>query len=151
MDINVFCRPFDDKTQSRIVQEASAFVEILKDVLAGKITCIGSDILDIEANNTIDEVKRSRLLDLLECCSEKVAIDESILDLGNKMQNYSRLTPRDSLHIVSAARALSDYLLTCDDKVVKKAKDIQIFLMTYGMKLQILNPVDFLGEFERNI
>jgi predicted nucleic acid-binding protein len=146
MDVNVFCRPFDDKTQSRIAQEASAFVTILAEVVAGNVTCIGSDILDIEVKNTPDEVKRLRLLNLTGYCSEKVIMDEAIRKLGNELENRARLKPRDALHIASAARGLADYFLTCDDKIVKRAKDIQGFLAARGVKLQILNPMDFLKE-----
>jgi predicted nucleic acid-binding protein len=146
MDIIVFCRPFDDKTQSRIAQEASAFVTILAEVVAGNVTCIGSDILDIEVNNTPDEVKKVRLLNLTGYCSEKVIMDEAIRNLGSELESRERLKPRDALHIASATRGLADYFLTCDDKIVKRAKKIQNFLVSRGMKLQILNPIDFLKK-----
>jgi len=146
MDVNVFCRPFDDRTQLRIAQEASAFVTILFEVLAGSVTCIGSDILDIEINNTPDEVKRERLHNLTGYCSEIAIMDEALRNLGSELEGRARLKPRDALHIASAAKGLADYFLTCDDKIVKRAKDIQSFLASRGMKMQILNPVDFLKE-----
>jgi len=147
MDVNVFCRPFDDSTQSRIVQEAFAFITILEEIIAGNMICIGSDILDFEVSNTSDEVKRLRLLDLIGCCSERVIIDESLRNLGSEIENEIHLAPRDALHIASAIRGSSDYFLTCDDKVVRKTNDIQNFLLSRMMKLEIMNPIDFLRKY----
>jgi len=132
MDVNVFCRPFDDRAQSRIAQEASAFVTILAEVVAGNVICIGSDILDIEVNNTPDEVKRMRLINLTGYCSERVIMDEAIRNLGSELETQARLKPRDALHIASAAKGSADYFLTCDDKIVKRAKISKTFWRLVG-------------------
>ncbi|MBC8230504.1 PIN domain-containing protein [bacterium] len=145
LDTNVYNRPFDDLSQERILEEAFAFIEIYSFVVRGTLKCISSDILKLEVHNTSDEVRRNRVLNYLAYCSDNVFQDELVQDLAKEIQIKCRLSSRDALHIASACKAKVDYFLTCDDKLVKKAKHICEILERKGYHLNIANPIDFAG------
>jgi hypothetical protein len=50
----VYFRPFNDQTQTRIRQEAEAFVKILDQVEEGEIELLKSEILEFEIEQVSD-------------------------------------------------------------------------------------------------
>jgi hypothetical protein len=65
LDTNVYSRPFDDQRQSDIQEEANAFVEIIAEVEAKRLSLLGSDILRFEVHNILGEEKRAKVKDYL--------------------------------------------------------------------------------------
>lgn len=55
LDTNAYSRPFDDQTETIIQAEANAFLEIIAEVKSGKLLLLGSDILDFEVHNVLDD------------------------------------------------------------------------------------------------
>jgi hypothetical protein len=51
----------------------------------------------------------------------------------------------DVLHLASAAVGRVDYFLTCDDRLVNRAGEIQGMLATHGIPITVMNPRAFLG------
>jgi predicted nucleic acid-binding protein len=51
------------------------------------------------------------------------------------------IKPRDALHLACAVHAGADSFITCDDKLVKRAKLMQL-------PIQLFNPVDFAYAME---
>jgi len=53
LDTNVYSRPFDDQTRPDIQEEANAFLEIVLEIQAHRLTLLCSDILAFEVYNIL--------------------------------------------------------------------------------------------------
>jgi predicted nucleic acid-binding protein len=144
LDTSVYGRPFDDQSQERVRQEAEAFVEILAAVVAGRLICLNSDILRLEVRRNPSTAERERIEDVLTCCAEAVAESAEVLHLAQALQQLT-LRVHDALHLASAAVGRADYFLTCDDRLVNRAGEIQAMLATHGIPITVMNPRAFLG------
>lgn len=119
LDTNVYSRPFDDQTQIDIQEEANAFLEILAEVEANRLTLLSSDILSFEVQNILSEEKRANVKDYLELCNKHIESSEDVLILGNGIQGDCHIRARDALHIASAILGQARYFLSCDRKVTE--------------------------------
>ncbi len=137
LDTNVWSRAFDKPSQ-RIIEETNAFFNILEKSYADKLAIVGSVVLDVE-------VGRRRNLEKMAATQRLMAIfiSEHIHDISAskiwKIKEATRLKLPDATHIACAVEAGCKYFITCDDKIVKKGRDIE---RRYGLK--IYNPVDFI-------
>ena len=143
LDTSVYGRPFDDQSQDRVRQEAEAFVEILATVVAGSLICLNSDTLRLEVRRNPSTAERKRIEDFLMLCAEAVAENSEVLHLAQALQQLT-LRVHDALHLASAAIGRADYLLTCDDRLVGRAGEIQGLLATRGIPITVMNPCAFL-------
>ncbi len=50
---------------------------------------------------------------------------------------------RDSIHLACALKGKAKYFLTCDDKLIKKASELDI-------NIKIINPLRFIENMEAN-
>jgi predicted nucleic acid-binding protein len=144
LDTSVYGRPFDDQSQERVRQEAEAFVDILAAVVAGRLICLNSDILRLEVRRNPSTAERERIDDFLTRCADAVAESAEVLHLAQALQQLT-LRVHDALHLVSAAVGRADYFLTCDDRLVNRAGEIQAMLATRGIPITVMNPRTFLG------
>ncbi|MDD5461290.1 MAG: PIN domain protein [Methylococcales bacterium] len=137
LDNCCFNRPFDDQSQLRIRLEAEAKLKIQEDISMGVHELIWSYILDYEnSRNPFQERKRqiskwrNYVKDDIEESNELIEIANRTLTTGTK-----RI---DALHIACAMMAHSDYFLTTDDGIIKKASLIQ--------EIKITDPIGFIKE-----
>jgi len=119
LDTNAYSRPFDDQTQIDIQAEANAFLDIIAEVKNGKLLLLGSDILDFEVHNVLNEEKRTRIEGYLGLCHTHIENSEEVLNLGKQIQTDCHLRARDALHIASAIIGQARYFLSCDKKVTE--------------------------------
>jgi len=144
LDTSVYGRPFDDQSEERVRQEAEAFVDILAAVVAGRLICLNSDILRLEGRRNASAAERERIEDFLTLCAEAVAESAEVLRLAQALQQRT-LRVHDALHLASAAVGRADYVLTCDDRLVNRAGEIQAMLATRGIPITVMNPRTFIG------
>ena len=65
---------------------------------------------------------------------------EDIYRLAKKLVAEGKFAAKDAVHLACALYAGARLLLTCDDKLVKKAK-------TLKLNIEVMNPVDYIrGE-----
>ena len=107
LDTNVYSRPFDDQAQIDIQEEADAFLEIVREIEAGRFVLLCSDILEFEVHHILDKEKRAQIEDYLGLCTEHIDSSEAVLKLGKKFQSKCRIRARDALHIASAVPSRS--------------------------------------------
>jgi predicted nucleic acid-binding protein len=143
LDTSVYGRPFDDQSQDRVRQEAEAFVEILAAVVSGRLICLNSDVLRLEVRRNPSTAERERIEDFLTRCAEAVAESAEVLHIAQALQQLT-LRVHDALHLASAAVGRADYFLTCDDRLVSRAGEIQVMLATRGIPITVMNPRAFL-------
>jgi predicted nucleic acid-binding protein len=119
LDTNVYSRPFDDQTQIDIQGEADAFLEIIAEVEAKRLTLLSSDILSFELQNILSEKKRANVKDYLGLCNKHIGSSEEMVNLGKRIQTDCHIRARDALHIASAILGQARYFLSCDRKVTE--------------------------------
>jgi predicted nucleic acid-binding protein len=140
LDTNVWCRPFDEQTQQRIIDEGEAFLKILEKVHAErKYTVIGSLILDDEVKQIKGKRERETVKTIMALfISEKVRSFSKSTVKGLKTVG---LKDKDALHLAFAVHAYAHYFVSTDDYILKRKRDIK-----KRYKIKVLNPIEFIEE-----
>ena len=64
----MYCRPFDDQSQSRILNETKAFIKILEVTETKKITIVSSDLLFDEIDEIANPYKSLEVKGFMKVC-----------------------------------------------------------------------------------
>ena len=139
-DTNIYSRPFDERSHSRIILEIEACLIILEVVRKGKLSCLSSDILKLEIERT-NPIKKMYIKSLLGLCKEHISQTDKLMRLADNVYEKCNIAPRDSLHIASAVLGRAKYFLTCDDGLNKKQDCIE-----KNFSLKVINPVQFISN-----
>ena len=132
LDTSVYNRPFDDQTQPRIWLETLAFGLILQMVEAGEVELASSSVLGYENSRNPFPLRMQWVERCMELAGVHQQVDESIRERAEDLEREG-LKALDALHVACAEAAGSEYLLTCDDPIVRR----------YQGGIKALNPVDF--------
>lgn len=133
LDTSALKRPFDDQTQPRIALETDAIVAVLAMVQSGEATLIGSSALEYENERNPQPERLRWTRRVLELANEFQMLTSPVQERADILEREG-LKPLDALHAASAEAANADFLLTCDDRLVRR----------YAGPLQVLNPVQFI-------
>jgi len=135
LDTNIYNRPFDDQLQVRIRLETIAIFSILHHIKRGNYLLLWSFIIDFENSLNPYQDNRLEIIMMSSLAGQWVGPDEQIRELARRYEKQG-IKPRDALHLGCAVHGDADYFITCDDKLAKRAKLMQL-------PIKILNPVDF--------
>jgi predicted nucleic acid-binding protein len=116
-------RPLDDQTQPRIRVETEAVFAILASVQSGAITLLTSEALEFEISRTPDEQRRREATAILTLASERLVLSDASEQLAESFAKAG-LSAIDALHVALAATAGTDYFVTADDKLLRRAKSL---------------------------
>jgi len=142
LDMNIYNRPFDDQTQVRIRLETIAIFSILQRIKNGDFKLIWSFMIDYENSlNPYDDV-RLEIEMASSLADEIISPDDSVISIAKELEAKG-MKSRDALHLACALKGGSEYFLTCDDKLIKKA-------VAVGINLKLMNPARFVEELEVN-
>jgi len=145
LDLCVYNRPFDDQRHERIFIEARAFYVILKWVEEEWICCINSDALEYENSLTSDPDRRIRVKTYLEKAKLYVKISDPIIKRAHEIVKLG-FRGMDSLHIAMAEYGKADYLVTCDDGIIKRYER-----MRKKIKVKICSLLKFIEEVSPDV
>lgn len=135
LDTSVLNRIFDDQSQIRIYLEASAILVILMLIENQIVDIVSSDILLFEnAQNPYNE-RKIFINSVLRKAKAFQAINDKILKRAQKIEKDG-IRGLDSLHLACAEELKVDFVITCDDKIVKN----------YNGKLNVKNPIEFIVD-----
>ena len=137
LDNCCFNRPFDDQSQLRILLEAEAKLRIQENIRSGTFELVWSYILDYENNQNPFRERREQIIKWRAYSDEDIEECKEILNIAGMMMKHG-IKKIDSLHLACAIKANTDYFLTTDDGIIKKAIPIQ--------NIQILDPIGFIKE-----
>jgi predicted nucleic acid-binding protein len=80
---------------------------------------------------------------LWRCWETTIAPDESVRELARRLSETHQIRGRDALHLAIAETSGCDYLITCDDQLVRQGERLQ----EQGViTVRVINPVDFVQE-----
>ena len=140
LDLCVYNRPFDDQRQPRIGIETTEFLLLLEKAINKEITLINSFALEYGNSKSPLIDRRSKIEDLLRIASEYVMPSER---LGNRAEEIERMSfmAMDALHLACAEAAKSDFFITCDDLLLRKAKTNK-----GKLKVGIISLMEFISK-----
>ena len=132
-----FNRPFDDQSQLRILLESEAKLRIQENIRSGIFELVWSYILDYENSKNPFRERQEQIIKWRTYSDEDIEESKEILNIAAMNMKYG-IKKIDSLHLACAIKANTDYFLTTDDGVIKKATHIQ--------NIQIVDPIGFIKE-----
>lgn len=141
IDNCVIQRPLDDQTQIRIATESEAILGILQLWEIGEIEIIGSEALELEISKIPQLEKLTFSNEILNRMSEIVIVSDEVEKRAREFVDKYNLKAFDALHLACAEEAKVDYLCTCDDKFIKKARRVE------NLKTTILSPLELVIKF----
>lgn len=143
LDMNIYKRPFDDQRQMRIRLETIAITMIFALIDNGHLSARWSFVLDYENSRDPAPERRGFVQYLSRCCETAITPDESIRELARRLSETYQIRGRDALHLAIAETSACDYLVTCDDRLVRQGERLQ----EQGvLTVLAINPVDFVQE-----
>jgi predicted nucleic acid-binding protein len=78
-----------------------------------------------------------------QSCDSTVEPDESIRELAKKLSERHKIRGRDALHLACAELSGCDYLVTCDDRLIRQGERLR---EKGVLTLRVINPIDLLRE-----
>lgn len=137
LDNCCFNQPCDDQSHLRIRLETEAKLKIQEEVRNGIYELIWSYILDYENSRNPFKERREQIAEWRKYAIEDAVESKEVLCVAEMLQEKG-VKKIDSLHLACAIKAGSDYFLTTDDGVLRKATLIQ------GIK--VTDPIGFIKE-----
>jgi predicted nucleic acid-binding protein len=135
LDICTLCRPFDDQSLMRVRLETYAYYLILQALLDNRYTMIVSPVHFEEVDAISDPEERREILAVLETLGKMAIANVTITRARAEDLRSRKFGVADAAHL-AFAEAAADFLISCDDRLVKKCKRERI-------SIKVLNPVEF--------
>jgi predicted nucleic acid-binding protein len=147
LDTNVYCRPLDDQSDSRIHAETEAFLKIVDTAERGKTEIVSSDYVKFEIEQIPDPLKRKDVRGFERILSKaNVASNRRLIALAREFSSKCNIGSLDALHLAAACLGKADFLLTCDDEILDNAVCIETLAAEKGHRLKVRNPINYLQE-----
>jgi predicted nucleic acid-binding protein len=147
LDTNVYCRPLDNQSDSRIRAESEAFLEIVEIVQREKIEIVSSDYVKFEIEQIQDPLKRKDVRGFERILSKaNVASSTRLVALAREFSSRCNISSLDALHVSAACLGEACFLLTCDDEVLNNALCLEKLAAEKGYRLKVRNTINYLKE-----
>jgi predicted nucleic acid-binding protein len=117
--------------------EAEAVLYVIDAVRRGQDELVSSDYLLAEVADNPDPARRSDTLALLSPAAIHVALASAIEERAKALAEW-QISGYDALHVAAAEAAGCDYLLTTDEKLIRRAARAGS-----GVRLKVLNPCSY--------
>jgi len=139
-DVSCLNRPFDDQRQTRVRLEAEAVTLIFEQIDAGRWHQVSSQIAEIEITAMPDVERRRRVRALLPSRNSRIRLTPRMFSRAGQLVRLG-FKPADALHVAAAEVSKPDVLLTCDDRLYRRARRLRSKL---GVRVD--NPLSWLKE-----
>ena len=138
LDLNCFNRPFDDQTQTRIVQETSAVFAILQRIVDEMDHLVWSVILDFENAQHPLADRREEIARWTRRAMVYIGVTPDVATRAHAL-TAAGFRPLDAAHLACAEATACNRLLTCDDQILRVARWVRV-------GVQVQNPVSYIEE-----
>lgn len=128
-------RPLDSQTQTRIRLESEAIIGVLGEFEAGRLELVSSEPLELESEQNPLALRREHATAILEKANVFIALDTTIEQRAAVFVNAG-IKPLDALHLAAAEAASCDYFCTCDDRFLRKTKQLS------GLRIKAVSPLE---------
>ncbi len=140
LDNCCFNRPFDDQTSLSVKLETEAKLFIQNKIKQKEFELVWSYILEQENDDNPFEDRKENILEWNEIAVLDISQNEEVLNKSEIYFNFG-FKNKDSIHLACAEYAKSDYFITTDKGILKKAELVRELL-------KIMNPIDFINILE---
>ena len=141
LDLCAIQRPLDDYSHVRIALEAEAVLGIIALCDAGELELVSSEALEYETDQNPWPLRKQHARSILAKSKILALIDDEV-DLRATTLTLIGVKPLDSLHLALAEAAGVDYFCTCDDRFLRRIKQIQ------GLPIKVGSPIELIQEIE---
>ncbi|MBI5915667.1 MAG: PIN domain-containing protein [Bacteroidetes bacterium] len=132
-------RPFDDQKQVRVATETEAILGILSLWESGGLEIVGSEALEYEATLIASLDRKAYINSLFERIEVWVNITTDVEKRARSLTENG-IKPLDALHLACAEVSKADYFCTCDDKFLKKAKQLAV------PTIEVVSPLELVTK-----
>lgn len=132
-------RPLDTKSQVRIAVEAEAVLGALALCELGQLDLVSSDALFFEAEQNPHPARKRYAFEVLSRARLHVHTDEQI-EVRARSLHSKGIKTLDALHLASAEAAKTDFFCTCDDRFMKRAREVVI------PPTEVVSPLELITE-----
>ena len=87
--------------------------------------------------------RRTYVQQLSRICSHSIKPNDSVRQRGERIAEKCGIQGRDALHIACAESVACEYMVTCDDRLIKQAERCNEKGL---LKIRVINPIDLLRE-----
>ena len=140
LDLCVYNRPFDDQRQPRIVIEGTEFLFLLSKAIEKEITLINSFVLEDENMRNPFIGRKDKIADFLKVATKFVGYSEKLENRAKEIEKFG-IMAIDALHIACAEVAKDDFLVTCDDLLVRKGT-----INKERLKVKVIGLMEFVAK-----
>lgn len=109
----------------RLQIEAEAIVTVLNLLESGSIELLSSEVLDFEIRRTPDVKRRIRATQILSIAGRVAEVSTAVRSKAQELIQVG-VKPVDALHAAVAIENHVSYFCTCDDKLLKKLKTLDL-------------------------
>ena len=146
LDLNLYCRPFNDQTQLRMSRETRAVDIILNRARRQRYKIHWSYVLHVENSLNPNLAERQIVAGhSTESCLCSILPSDDIRLLASQIQALSSIKEYDAEHIACAELAGCDYLLTGDDRLLRQFNRLKV-QRVLPLHIVLQNPIDFLRD-----
>ncbi len=135
LDVCTICRPFDNQNSMRIRLETDAYYLILNNIQRKKYDMVISRMHYKELESIEDIKERIQVIHLLDTYGKEPKYDYKIAEKRASELILKNIGIADAVHLAFAGLA-AEYFITCDDKLLKKARRA-------STELLVINPIEF--------
>jgi predicted nucleic acid-binding protein len=123
LDMCSLKRPFDDQRQRRVREEATAVAAIVALAETGEIVLVRSPAHLVENDANPREDRRLAAALWIDGAGVNVSLDAEVEARAGNLVALG-FTPLDSLHLAFAERSGARWFVTCDDALLKLARQL---------------------------
>ncbi|MBN1148335.1 MAG: PIN domain-containing protein [Anaerolineales bacterium] len=142
LDVCAIQRPLDTPGQIRIVLESEAVLGIFSLCETGQLELISSDALVYETDENPIPVRQEHARAILSKAKSIVALSDESISRAAQLVN-SGLKPLDALHLALAEAGKAEYFCTCDDQLLRRAKQVA------DLQVKVVSPLELVQEIEK--
>ena len=137
-DMFALKRPFDDRSQPRVDAEAAAVLDLLRRVVAGGHALVWSAALEFENRADPDVEVRDVVGRWAGLAVEQVRVSPAARQRAEQLHGMG-FPPLDAVHLALAEASACDALVTCDDRLQKRAARVSV-------SVRVVNPLQLVQE-----
>jgi len=142
LDLCAIQRPLDTPNQVRIVLESEAVLGIITLCGIGQAELLSSEALLYEGEQSALSIRREHALAVLSKAKNVINVTEKEKLRAANLMTFG-IKPLDALHVALAETGNADYFCTCDDRLLRNAKQVK------DLMVKVANPVDLVQEIEK--
>jgi predicted nucleic acid-binding protein len=124
LDLCAIQRPLDTPNQVRIALEAEAVLGIITFCDGGQAELLSSEALLYEGEQSSLPIRREHTLAVLSKAKGVINVTEKEKIRAANLMTVG-IKPLDALHMALAETGNADYFCTCDDRLLRNAKQVK--------------------------